>query len=133
MNWDTILAEVKFRTSRSSGPGGQHVNKAETRVEAILDIGNSVGLDDDEKATLFKKLIASVRDDGSLLVVSQKFRSQHANKEDALEKLKAKLEKALLPARPRIRTKPSKASVEERLEEKKRKSELKGSRRKPLM
>src|SRR5687768_16148532 len=131
MNWDTILSELTFRTSRSSGAGGQHVNKTETKVHVLFDLPNSNGLTDEEKVLLLKKLAASVTDENILIITSQKSRSQFSNKEDAIEKLRLKLEKALVPKVKRIKTKPSKASVEDRLLEKKRISEKKEQRKRP--
>ena len=132
MDWEKILTELEFRTSRSSGAGGQHVNKTETKVEVLFDIKSSAGLTEEEKETLFQKLATSINDEGIIGISSQKSRSQFSNKENAIEKLKLRLEKALIPKVKRIRTKPSKASVEERLAEKKRRSEKKEARKKPL-
>lgn len=132
MDWEKILTELEFRTSRSSGAGGQHVNKTETKVEVLFDIKSSAGLTEEEKETLFQKLATSINDEGIIEISSQKSRSQFSNKENAIEKLKLRLEKALIPKVKRIRTKPSKASVEERLAEKKRRAEKKEARKKPL-
>lgn len=132
MDWEKILTELEFRTSRSSGAGGQHVNKTETKVEVLFDIKSSAGLTEEEKETLFQKLATSINDEGIIGISSQKSRSQFSNKENAIEKLKLRLEKALIPKVKRIRTKPSKASVEERLAEKKRRAEKKEARKKPL-
>ena len=131
MEWERILAELNFRTSRSSGAGGQHVNKTETKVEVLFSINDSEGLTRDEKDVLIEKLAASLSDEGILAVSSQKSRSQFDNKENAIEKLKLKLEKALVPKVKRISTRPSKSSIEERLAEKKRQAEKKEARRKP--
>lgn len=132
MDWEKILTELEFRTSRSSGAGGQHVNKTETKVEVLFDINATGGLTAEEKEIIFQKLATSISDEGVIAVSSQKSRSQFSNKENAIEKLKLKLEKALIPKAKRIRTKPSKASVEERLAEKKRQAEKKEARKKPL-
>lgn len=132
MDWEKILTELEFRTSRSSGAGGQHVNKTETKVEVLFNINPSAGLSMEEKEIILQKLATSINDDGVIAVSSQKSRSQFSNKENAVEKLKLKLEKALIPKAKRIRTKPSKASIEERLAEKKRQAEKKEARKKPL-
>ena len=132
MDWEKILTELEFRTSRSSGAGGQHVNKTETKVEVLFNIQASAGLDPAEQEIIFQKLATSINDEGVIAVSSQKSRSQFSNKENAIEKLKARLEKALIPKAQRIRTKPSKASIEERLAEKKRRAEKKEARKKPL-
>ncbi|MGB3081173.1 MAG: alternative ribosome rescue aminoacyl-tRNA hydrolase ArfB [Saprospiraceae bacterium] len=131
MDWEKLRAELEFRTSRSSGAGGQHVNKTETKVEALLDVKASAGLNEDEKKLVFEKAINRINDEGILSVTSQKSRSQLDNKENAIEKLQQILLKALTPVTKRIRTKPSKSSVEERLEEKKIQAEKKEGRKKP--
>lgn len=131
MNWDTILSELNFRTSRSSGAGGQHVNKTETKVEVLFDVMNSQGLSEEEKSTISTKMTARINDDGILLMSSQKSRSQFSNKEDVIERLRLQIIKALAPKMKRKKTKPSRESVEERLTQKKLDSEKKASRRKP--
>ena len=130
MDWEKILAELTYRTSRSSGAGGQHVNKTETKVEALFDVQNSAGLSDEEKELITQKLGSSISDGGILAVSSQKSRSQFDNKDNAIEKLKAKLEKAIIPKAKRKRTKPPKMAIEERLNEKKIKSRIKADRKK---
>lgn len=131
MNWEKILNELTFRTSRSSGAGGQHVNKTETKVEALFDVKSSDGLTEEEKEIILVKVINRINDEGILSVTSQKSRSQLDNKENAIEKLQAILLKALTPVTKRIKTKPSKSSIEERLEEKKLQAEKKEGRKKP--
>ena len=131
MEWEKILTELNFRTSRSSGAGGQHVNKTETKVEVLFSISQSEGLTKEEKDILLEKLAASISDEGVMAVSSQKSRSQFDNKEDAIEKLKLKLEKALVPRVKRVSTRPSKSAIEERLAEKKKQGEKKEARRKP--
>lgn len=130
MDWETIVSELTFRTSRSSGAGGQHVNKTETKVEVLFDVQSSAGLTEAEKLLVFEKLAARINDEGILSVTSQKERSQLANKGHTLERLKHLIEKALVPKVKRIKTKPSKQSVEERLQEKKAQSEKKALRKK---
>lgn len=131
MNWEKIYNELAFRTSRSSGAGGQHVNKTETKVEVLFSITGSEGLTQEEKDILLEKLASAISEEGIIAVSSQKTRSQFDNKENAIEKLKLKLEKALIPKSKRISTKPSKASIEERLMEKKLRAEKKLARKKP--
>lgn len=131
MIWETIRNELNFRTSRSSGAGGQHVNKTETKVEVLFDVNTSAGLSEDEKKLVFEKAISRINDEGVLSVTSQKSRSQLDNKENAIEKLQQILLKALTPVTKRIRTKPSKSAIEERLEEKKLQAEKKEGRKKP--
>jgi ribosome-associated protein len=124
-----IYSELEFRTSRSGGSGGQHVNKTESKVEVIFNILNSAILDNDTKQKLIqklgKKLIA-----GSLSVYAQESRSQAANKEKAVKKLYEILDKALVPVIKRKKSKPSKAAKQKRLESKKKHSEKKANRKK---
>jgi len=130
MNWTTILNELTFRTSRSSGAGGQRVNKTETKVEVLFDIETSAGLSDDEKQIIQSRLASRINDEGVLQLTSQKSRSQFSNKEDVIERLHIQLEKALIPKVKRKRTKPSKEAIEERLTQKKMNAEKKKERRK---
>jgi len=131
MDWEKILTELDFRTSRSSGAGGQHVNKTETKVEVLFDIKTSAGLSEEEKELLLQKLPNKINEEGILSVTSQKSRSQFDNKENAIEKLQNLIMKALVPTTLRKKTKPSKTSVEERLAEKKIQAEKKETRKKP--
>jgi ribosome-associated protein len=113
------LSEVVFRTSRSSGPGGQHAQKTETRVEAVFEVERSGALSEVQK----RRVVARV---GPVLrAVAQDERSQSRNRELALERLVAQLREALRVPRRRRPTKPSQAAVERRLEEKRRRSRLK--------
>jgi ribosome-associated protein len=128
LNLPDLLPELQFQTSRSSGPGGQNVNKVNSRVEVRFDIPNSVLLTDDQKQLLVSKLASKVTSEGVLFVVSQKDRSQLVNKEDAVRKINLLVAKALTPAKPRRRTKPTAGSVEKRLAEKKIKAQTKQNR-----
>jgi ribosome-associated protein len=116
------LSEVDFRTSRSSGPGGQHAQKTETRVEALFDVERSEALSEVQK----RRVVA--RSGPVLRAIAQDERSQVRNKELALERLVAQLREALRVPRKRRPTKPSKAAVERRLDEKRRRSRLKRQR-----
>jgi len=119
------LTEVELRFSRSSGPGGQHANTAETRVEAILDIEASSALTDAQKRRVLAKAGPTLR------AVAQDERSQWRNRELAVERLVERLRDALKVERRRVATKPTKASRERRLESKKRRSKTKKLRRPP--
>jgi ribosome-associated protein len=119
------LAEVELRFSRSSGPGGQHANTAETRVEAILDIEASSALTETQKRRVLAKAGPTLR------AIAQDERSQWRNRELAVERLVEQLRKALKVQRRRVATKPTKASRERRLESKKRRSATKKLRRPP--
>ena len=119
------LAEVELRFSRSSGPGGQHANTAETRVEAILDVEASSALTDAQKRRVLAKAGPTLR------AIAQDERSQWRNRELAVERLVEQLREALKVERRRVATKPTKASRERRLESKKRRSQTKKLRRPP--
>jgi ribosome-associated protein len=116
-------AEIELRTSRSSGPGGQHAQKSETRVEAIFDVEASAAL-----TAAQKKRVVS-RAGPVLRAVAQDERSQSRNRELATERLIATLRGALRVERRRVPTKPTAASKERRLEEKRRRGEVKRQRR----
>jgi ribosome-associated protein len=119
------LAEITFRVSRSSGPGGQHANTAETRVEAVFEVEASTALTDRQKHRVINKAGPVIR------AVAQDERSQLRNRELALERLVDKLRDALRVERRRVPTRPSIAAKERRLEEKKRRARVKSARRRP--
>jgi len=119
------LAEVDLRTSRSSGPGGQHAQKTETRVEAVFDVDASATLSAAQKRRLAERAGPVVR------AVAQDERSQARNRELALERLEATIAAALRPRRRRRPTKPTRSAREERLAEKRRRGETKRLRRPP--
>jgi ribosome-associated protein len=118
-------SEIRFRVSRSSGPGGQHANTTETRVEALFDVAASDALTDRQKQRVRAKAGAVVR------AVAQDERSQAQNRELALERVVAKLRDALKVERRRVPTRPTKASVERRLEAKRRRAAVKRRRGAP--
>jgi ribosome-associated protein len=117
--------EVDFRYSRSSGPGGQHAQKSDTRVEAVFDVESSLALSDAQKRRVFAKAGPVLR------AVAQDERSQWRNRELALERLAESLREALHVERPRRPTKPTRSAVEKRLEQKRHRSETKRLRRPP--
>jgi ribosome-associated protein len=119
------LAEIELRFSRSSGPGGQHAQKSETRVEALFDVEASTALTPRQKQRVVRKAGAVLR------AVAQDERSQARNRELAIERLTDALRDALHVERRRVPTKPSKAAVERRLEQKRRRGETKRLRRPP--
>jgi ribosome-associated protein len=120
------LAEVVLRTSRSSGPGGQHAQKSESRVEAVFDVAASSALSEAQKRRVLERVGPVLR------AVAQDERSQLRNRELALERLAAQLREALRVERRRVATRPTQASRERRLEEKRRRSETKRQRRPPV-
>ena len=117
------LREIELRTSRSSRPGGQHAQKSETRVEAVLDVEASGALTDAQKRRVVAKAGPVLR------AIAQDERSQLRNRELAIERLVSSLRDALRVERKRVPTKPTAAARERRLEEKKRRSETKRLRR----
>src|SRR4051794_38175571 len=119
------LSEIELRTSRSSGPGGQHANVTASRVEASFDVSASETLSAEQRARISAKLGPRVT------AAAQDTRSQYRNRELALERLATRLAHALEVRRPRTRTKPTRASQRRRLESKKRRGDIKRDRRKP--
>lgn len=124
-------SEFTFSTSRSSGPGGQHVNKTETRVELRFNIPSSEILTDEEKNKLLKELANRINTEGDLIISSQEHKSQSKNKEETIGKFYELIAKALTPRKKRKRTRPSKAAREKRLKQKKMQSEKKQQRKPP--
>ncbi len=120
--------ECIFRTSRSSGKGGQHVNKTESKVGLWFNVATSALFSDEEKERVLLRLASYITDDGYLQLSCDEQRSQLQNKQLVIERAMTMLEKALLVAKPRRPSKPSKASVEKRLEEKRRNALKKSER-----
>jgi ribosome-associated protein len=119
------LTEIELRTSRSSGPGGQHANVTASRVEAVFDVCSSQALSEEQRQRITSRLGPVVR------AVAQDTRSQARNRELAVERLRGRLESALAVQRPRRATKPTSASRRRRAESKRRRGELKRLRRPP--
>jgi ribosome-associated protein len=119
------LSEIELRTSRSSGPGGQHANVTASRVEAIFAVEESATLSDSQRTRLLERLGPVVT------AVAQDARGQARNRELALERLAAKIAAGLRVRRKRRPTRPSHASRQRRLEQKRRQSERKSARRRP--
>ena len=126
---DCLMAEVIYRTSRSSGPGGQHVNKTESRVELIWSPGNSNCLNDKQKSRLRLFLARRLTFRGELILASEKYRSQHRNKEDVNERFLALVSTGLIPPKKRKPTRPTRSSQERRIKKKKIRGEIKRTRR----
>lgn len=119
------LAEIELRTSRSSGPGGQHANVTASRVEAVFDVGSSAALDDQQRARLLERLGPVVT------AVAQDARGQARNRDLALERLAAKIAGGLRVQRSRRKTRPTRASRRRRLEQKRQQGERKRNRKRP--
>jgi len=119
------LEEIELRVSRSSGPGGQHAQTSETRVEAVFDVEASAALSPAQKRRVISRVGPVVR------AVAQDERSQARNRELALERLAERLREALRVQRRRVPTKPTAAARERRLDEKRRRGETKRLRRPP--
>lgn len=125
-----ISPEITFKTARSSGKGGQHVNKTETMVEGNFDINNSYVLTEEQKKVILSRLRNRINKAGILQVRSQTHRSQLSNKAEVVQKINALLQLALKKEKKRIETKPSASSRVKRLESKKRTAEQKQNRQK---
>ena len=120
--------ELVFKASRSSGPGGQNVNKLNTRMTLFFNINESKCFSEDQKKRISKSLSKRIDNDGFLRIVSQKFRTQMANRQAAIERLRELLEKALKPKPIRKKTKVPYSAKQNRLDSKKRRSKLKQQR-----
>ena len=125
-----LTTEIKFKTARSGGKGGQNVNKVETMVEGYWNIQSSRFFDDAQKQLLLEKLASKITADGNLLVKSQADRTQLGNKQQVIEKMNLLVKKALIVPRKRKATRISKAAKEKRLTSKKLAGEIKLNRMK---
>ena len=126
---DDLQKEVKYKTSRSGGAGGQHVNKVSSKVELLFLVSASTLLSDDEKELLSKKLANRLNKDGYVQVICDEERSQYLNKAKALDRLLNLLTRSLQVQKPRKATKPGKAAKAKRLDEKKQQSARKEGRK----
>ena len=124
-----VASEIEFVTSRSSGPGGQNVNKVNSKVTLRWPVGISVILSSEEKETIVQKLASRITLEGVLILSAQEKRSQQQNKEAVLAKLDELLTKAFTKKKKRKATKPSKGAVQKRIESKKKQGEKKKMRR----
>jgi ribosome-associated protein len=124
------LAELSFRYSRSSGPGGQHVQKSSTRVELLFDVSSSPSLSDAQRKNVLKRLAGYVDSSGVLHLVSQSERSQLRNKEEVLDRFQTLMRQALKKRKRRKASHPTAESKERRLKVKKQHSQTKKLRRK---
>ncbi|MEM1215062.1 MAG: alternative ribosome rescue aminoacyl-tRNA hydrolase ArfB [Bacteroidota bacterium] len=131
MDKERLRQEVQYRATRSSGPGGQHVNKTSTRVELYWDLDHSEAVSETEKNRLRQSLANKLNREGQLLLSASPTRSQHKNKQAVYTKFLRLLEKALIVPKKRKKPKgPSRAAQAERLKKKRIRSEIKAARRK---
>ncbi len=115
---ENLLKEVQFKASRSGGSGGQHVNKVSSKVELLWHVKNSAIFNDAEKALILSKLSNRIIRENYVQLFADEDRSQHKNKEHALNRLYSLIKKALIVEKPRKVSKPSKAAVAKRLNNK---------------
>ncbi|HEY80813.1 MAG TPA: aminoacyl-tRNA hydrolase [Anaerolineae bacterium] len=127
------MGELTFRASRSSGPGGQRVNRSETRVELLWDVRHSPSLSKTQRHRIEQALAGRIDKEGVLHLVSGERRSQLQNKQTVIERFMALLREATQPPKKRIPTRPPEAAKERRLREKRRRSEIKKVRGKVML
>ena len=132
MNTAIVIKELKFKAVRSSGAGGQHVNKVSSKIELTFDIVASLGLTEDEKFRLRQKLSSRITKSGVLHLQCSESRSQHKNKGLAIKKLLDILKTNLYTPKKRKPSKPSKKAIQKRLDTKQKHAIKKANRRKPL-
>jgi ribosome-associated protein len=124
--------ELSTRATRSSGAGGQHVNKTSSRIELTWNVRQSLSLSDEQRATILAKLRSRITKDGDLRIVASTTRSQFRNREIAEKRLSRMISDALQPVKKRKATKPTRAAKQARLDEKKKHSTKKRERRTPV-
>lgn len=115
---ESLLSSVSFKTSRSGGKGGQHVNKVSSKVELNFDLEGSDLFDADQKQRIRDKITGRFTADGMIQVISEEDRSQYQNKENSLDKLFKLIKAALYQPKPRKATKPKRSAIEQRLKTK---------------
>lgn len=130
MKIEQLILEPAYRTSRSSGAGGQHVNKVETKVELRFDVPNSLALEETEKTWVLERLASRITKDGILILTNQESRSQSANKEAVFAEFLRLMEAATRPPKKRKKLKPLSADPASRLAGKRQQSEKKALRQK---
>ncbi|WP_372917331.1 alternative ribosome rescue aminoacyl-tRNA hydrolase ArfB [Salegentibacter sp.] len=132
MDEEKIRQELSFKAVRSSGAGGQHVNKTSSKVELHFLVENSEALSEEEKTRIQNKLGRKITGAGELVIQSEVSRSQHKNKEDVIQRFLNMIREALKRRKTRKKTKPSRAAREKRLKKKKIQAEKKAGRKSPL-
>jgi len=127
-----LIQELSFKAVKSSGAGGQHVNKTASKVEVQFDVDNSAGLEGEEKTQVVKKLSSRLTANHILILQCGATRSQHKNKEEVIRRFLKIIRSAVKKPKPRKKTDPTKASKLKRLKKKKIKAEKKAHRQNPL-
>jgi ribosome-associated protein len=122
--------EIKLEFIQASGPGGQNVNKLATAVQLRFDVRRSPSLPEEVRQRLEKQAGKRLSDDGILIIEARRYRTQEHNRQDAIDRLVAMVRKATEKPKPRRRTRPSAESIQRRLDEKRRRGEIKSLRRK---
>lgn len=125
-----LLKELKFKAVRSSGAGGQHVNKVSSKIELTFDLQNSESFSEEEKELLIQKLKSKLTKENILMLQCDESRSQHKNKEIAIDRFLKIITNGLKIQKPRKATKPSKSSIQKRLDKKKKQAFKKALRNK---
>jgi len=131
MNKTDLLKELQFKAVRSSGAGGQHVNKVSTKIELLFDLEASNALSEIEKERIASKLSTRLTKENMLLLQCDESRSQHKNKALVIKRFLETIENALKVPKKRKKTKPSKSAIEKRLKSKKKAAQKKANRAKP--
>ncbi|WP_139956973.1 alternative ribosome rescue aminoacyl-tRNA hydrolase ArfB [Flavicella sediminum] len=133
MNIETLISELNFKASRSSGAGGQHVNKVSSRIEVFFNINETEALNEREKERILLKLKNKINKEQTLSLSCEETRSQHRNKELVTDRLISLLKTNLIRPKIRRKTKPTLASLKRKTENKKRLSSKKGLRKPPKL
>jgi len=132
-DFETIKQELTWKAVRSSGPGGQHVNKTASKAVIQFDIENSLAFTEEEKVRILNKLESRLTTNSVLIIESSDSRSQHQNRDSGIERLLEIITNASKKPKPRKKTRPTKASKFKRLREKKMRGEKKENRQKPSL
>ncbi len=133
MNIEKLIKELNFKATRSSGAGGQHVNKVSSKIELFFDLENSAEFSEEQKKLLLKNLVTRLTKENILLLTCDESRSQHKNKELVIKRFLEIITQGLIIPKKRKPTKPSKASVRKKAENKKKTSFKKVLRKKPKL
>jgi ribosome-associated protein len=133
MDTEKLIKELNFKATRSSGAGGQHVNKVSSKIELFFDLENSSEFSEEEKNRLLKKLATRLTKENVLLLTCDESRSQHKNKELVIKRFLELIQQSLIVPKKRRPTKPSKSSIRKKAENKKKISVKKTLRKKPKL